>query len=69
MNDQLRFAHRTDDLADANTLIDPQAIFDYLYFHVIRSPRTIYKGIYRLPLWHTATLHNGQTKTAKMLTH
>jgi asparagine synthase (glutamine-hydrolysing) len=61
-NGQLRFAPRADDLADANTEIDPQAIFDYLYFHVIPSPRTIYKGIFRLPPGHTATLHNGQVQ-------
>jgi asparagine synthase (glutamine-hydrolysing) len=62
VNGQLRFATRADDLADASTEIDPQAIFDYLYFHVIPSPRTIYKGICRLPPGHTATLHNGQVK-------
>ena len=39
---QLRFATRADELADANTEIDPQAIFDYLYFHVIPSPRTLH---------------------------
>jgi asparagine synthase (glutamine-hydrolysing) len=61
-NGQLRFAARADDLADASTPIDPQAIFDYLYFHVIPSPRTIYKGIYRLPPGHTATMKNGQVK-------
>ena len=59
---QLRFATRADDLADETTEIDPQAIFDYLYFHVISSPRTIYKGIYRLPPAHTASMHNGQVK-------
>ena len=59
-NGQLRFARRADDLADAGTQIDPQAIFDYLYFHVIPSPRTIYKGIYRLPPGHTVTLLNGE---------
>ena len=31
------------------TPIDPQAIFDYLYFHVIPSPRTIFAGVHRLP--------------------
>jgi len=56
---QLRFATRADELADANTEIDPQAIFDYLYFHVIPSPRTIYKGIYRLPPAHYALFENG----------
>lgn len=63
-NGKLRFAPRADELADANTEIDPQAIFDYLYFHVIPSPRTIYKGIYRLPPAHTARMQNGQVKVA-----
>ena len=56
---KLRFAARADTLADADTPIDPQAIFDYLYFHVIPSPRTIFKGIYRLPPGHYAVFENG----------
>jgi len=63
-NGQLRFAARADELADASTEIDSQAIFDYLYFHVIPSPRTIYKGIYRLPPGHAASLQNGQVKVS-----
>ncbi|WP_296483337.1 asparagine synthase C-terminal domain-containing protein [Rhodoferax sp.] len=63
-NGKLRFAPRADELADANTEIDPQAIFDYLYFHVIPSPRTIYKGIYRLPPAHYALFENGQLTVA-----
>ena len=35
----LRFARRADELADADPQIDTQAIFDYLYFHVIPSPQ------------------------------
>ena len=61
---QLHFAARADALADADTEIDPQAIFDYLYFHVIPSPRTIYKGIYRLPAAHYALFENGQLTVA-----
>jgi asparagine synthase (glutamine-hydrolysing) len=61
---QLRFAARADALADADTPIDPQAIFDYLYFHIIPSPRTIYKGIYRLPPGHYAVFENGQLTVA-----
>lgn len=28
---------------------DPQAIYDYLYFHVIPAPRTIFKDVQRIP--------------------
>lgn len=32
----------------ANVSLDPQAIFNYIYFHVIPSPGTIYKEVKRL---------------------
>ncbi|WP_088283360.1 asparagine synthetase B [Ideonella sp. A 288] len=57
---RLRFAERADALADEHTEIDPQAIFDYLYFHCIPSPRTIFKGIHRLPPGCSAQYANGQ---------
>lgn len=63
-NGQLRFAARVEELVDASTEIDPQAIFDYLYFHVIPSPRTIYKGIFRLPPAHYALFENGKLTVA-----
>ena len=56
---ELRFAARADELADSTSEIDPQAIFDYLYFHVIPSPRTIFKGVFRLPPGHCAVFENG----------
>jgi len=61
---ELRFAARADELADADAEIDPQAIFDYLYFHAIPSPRTIFKGVYRLPPGHYAVWANGQLEVA-----
>jgi asparagine synthase (glutamine-hydrolysing) len=57
---ELRFAARADELADAHDPIDPQAIFDYLYFHVIPSPRTIHAGVRRLPPGHVAVFENGR---------
>lgn len=61
---QLHFAARADELADTGTEIDPQAIYDYLYFHIIPSPRTIYKDIYRLPPGHYALFEHGQLTVA-----
>ncbi len=57
---KLRFAERADQLVDADAEIEPQAIYDYLYFHVIPSPRTIFKGVYRLPPGHVALFSQGK---------
>jgi len=63
---QLRFATRADALVDAaeSSAIDPQAIFDYVYFHVIPSPRTIFKDVYRVPAGHYVAFENGQLSVA-----
>ena len=60
----LLFAERADALADPGHELDSQAIFDYLFFHVIPSPRTIFKGVYRLPPAHCALFENGVLKVA-----
>ena len=62
--EQLFFAERADTLADANTGIDPQAIFDYFYFHVIPSPRTIFKEVFRLPPGHVVVFEKGRLTVA-----
>jgi asparagine synthase (glutamine-hydrolysing) len=41
--------------------IDPQALFDYAYFHVIPSPQTIHKGIRKLQPGHFLIFREGQT--------
>lgn len=64
VGNHLRFAERADQLADSTTEIDPQAIFDYLYTHAIPSPRTIYKGIYRVPPAHYVLFENNQLTVA-----
>ncbi len=40
--------------------LDPQALFDYLYFHVIPSPRTVFRNIFRLPPGHVAIFERGE---------
>ncbi|MEI6333781.1 MAG: asparagine synthase-related protein [Methylococcaceae bacterium] len=41
-------------------VIDPQAIFNYLYFHVIPSPGTVYLGVSKLQPGEFLELNNGQ---------
>ena len=63
---QLQFAERADDLAagHADIELDEQAIFDYLYFHCIPSPRTVFKGVFRLPAGHYAWFEGGKLTVA-----
>jgi asparagine synthase (glutamine-hydrolysing) len=43
------FADRADSVPlGSPETVDPQAIFEYLYFHVIPAPRTVFKGVHRL---------------------
>jgi len=60
----LRFSERADALADADAELDPQAIYDYLYFHAIPSPRTVFAGVCRLPPGHYALFENGRLTVA-----
>jgi asparagine synthase (glutamine-hydrolysing) len=62
--DVLRFGVRADQVAGTRPEIDRQAIYDYLYFHDIPSPRTIYKGVYRLPPGHYALFENSRLTVA-----
>jgi asparagine synthase (glutamine-hydrolysing) len=61
---RLRFAVRADDLAEDGAPVDRQAIFDYVYFHVIPAPRTIFEGVFRLPAGHCALFENGRLTVA-----
>lgn len=63
-NGRLRFAARADELAGDGADIDPQALFDYLYFHVIPAPRTIFNGVFRLPPGHFALFEQGRLTVA-----
>jgi asparagine synthase (glutamine-hydrolysing) len=44
-------------------VIDPQAIYDYLYFHTIPAPRSLYQGIRKLLPGQIVTFKNGQIQT------
>ncbi len=44
--------------------IDPQSIFEYLYFNMIPSPRTIYVGVSKLEPAQWLHYHNGKCRRA-----
>jgi asparagine synthase (glutamine-hydrolysing) len=55
LNGALAFASTLDALTShpgVSEELSPQAIFDYLYFHVCPGPQTIYRGLYRIPPGH-----------------
>jgi asparagine synthase (glutamine-hydrolysing) len=64
IGDRLHFGARADELAalEPAAPIDPQALYDYLYHHVIPSPRTAFAGVYRLPAGHLATFAEGAVR-------
>lgn len=46
---RLSFADRADRVPLASTReLDPQALFNYVHFHVIPAPRTVFRGVHRL---------------------
>ena len=57
---QLHFALTAAELSDEDSELDLQATFNYLYFHAIPSPRTIFSGVTRLPPGHYALFEAGQ---------
>ncbi|MDP2028643.1 MAG: asparagine synthase-related protein [Thiobacillus sp.] len=44
-------------------IIDPQAIYDYLYFHTIPAPRSLYQGVRKLLPGQLVTFKNNQIHT------
>lgn len=57
---EIHVAEHADALAGPAPEVDPQSIFDYLYFHTIPSPRTIFRNVFRLPPGHCAVFRKGE---------
>ena len=46
---RLAFSDRADCVPTlAPSSLDPQALFEYVYFHMIPSPRTVFQGVFRM---------------------
>ena len=59
---EVAVAERAEACAPAGAALDLQALFDYLYFHVIPSPRTVFQGVTRLQPGHVAVIRDGQVQ-------
>lgn len=62
----MAFASRADALTahpEIRGELDPQAIFDYLYFHVVPAPFSIYQGVRKLLPGQYAEWRNGRLDT------
>jgi asparagine synthase (glutamine-hydrolysing) len=62
----IAFAERADRVAQllGGAPIDRQGLFDYLYFHMIPSPRTVFSGVARLRPGHFLLARDGTISTA-----
>ena len=61
-SDGLAFATRADEVPIDNRQVDPQALFDFLYFHMIPAPRTVFAGVQRLLPGHVLHWKDGETR-------
>ena len=55
-----KIAERADQLSGENPALAPQALLDYLYFHVVPSPRTVFENVQRLPPAHCGVWRQGR---------
>jgi len=56
---------RADVAAGADAEHDPQALYNYLYFHTIPAPRTFFADVRRVPAGHCVTIEQGNVTTTR----
>lgn len=66
VGDHLVVGARADALAaiEPAAPVAPQALFDFLYFHVIPSPRTAFEGVHRLPAGKCLSVRASEVATS-----
>jgi len=63
--DDVHCHERADALAGAAATHDAQALFNYLYFHVIPAPRTAFADVHRVPAGHCVRIDRGGASTVR----
>lgn len=51
--------------AGPDSALEPQALYDYLYFHMIPAPQTVYRGIHRLGPGECLLYRNGKAQVSR----
>jgi asparagine synthase (glutamine-hydrolysing) len=59
---RLHFSDRADTVPGVERRVAPQAVFEYLFFHMIPAPTTIFEGVIRLPHGHLLKWRGGQAE-------
>jgi asparagine synthase (glutamine-hydrolysing) len=52
----LAFADTARDVPGSSVTVDEQALYDYLYFHAIPAPRTVFRDVFRVEAAHAVTV-------------
>jgi asparagine synthase (glutamine-hydrolysing) len=66
--DAFAFADRARDVPGSRHELDPQALFDYLYFHAIPAPRTIHRDVTRLEAGYGGVASEGSIRVSRYWT-
>jgi asparagine synthase (glutamine-hydrolysing) len=56
---EFAFADRADAVPTTSRRVSQQALFEYLYFHMIPAPRTIFEGVHRVRAGHFVAWDGG----------
>ncbi len=61
-NGRLHFSDRASTVPGIRRQASSQAVFEYLFFHMIPAPTTIFEGVYRLPQGHLLKWQDGKAE-------
>jgi asparagine synthase (glutamine-hydrolysing) len=67
--DRISFAERADEVPVVDRELDTQSIYDYLHFHMIPAPSTVFRNVSRLPGGHALIVRNGSSDVCAYWRH
>lgn len=67
--DRIAFAERADEVPVVDRELNTQSIYDYLHFHMIPAPSTVFRNVSRLPGGHALNVRNGSSQVCAYWRH